>query len=99
METIIKNKIEPAIDTHTVLGTELSRSIMEATGRFEFVKEEPELNMLTFWDNRWEKGHIIRNDWTLEKLMQWITDLYSEDFMLQGERKAQRKMRMALGLD
>jgi hypothetical protein len=55
--------------------------------------------MVTFWDNNWEKEHSIRNDWTLEKLMQWITNFYSEDFLWQGEQKAQRKMRTALGLD
>lgn len=99
METTIQNSTNPAIAVDTVLGTGLSRSIMEATGRFEFVKEDSEMNMLTFLDNHWEKEHSIRNDWTLEKLMQWITNFYSEDFLWQGERKAQRKMRMALGLD
>lgn len=95
----MQNSTKPAIAVDTVLDTVLSRSIMEATGRFEFVKEEPELKMLTFWDNRWEKEYSIRNDWTLEKLIQWITNFYSEDFLWQGEQKAQRNIRKALGLD
>ena len=99
METTIKNSTEPAIVGQTVLGSELSRSIMEATGRFEFVKEEPEFNMITFWDNNLENEYIIKSDWTLKKLMQWITNFYSKDYMKLGEWNAQRKMRIALGLD
>jgi hypothetical protein len=87
------------INKNTKLGAELSVSIMEATGRFEFVKEEPEMNLITFWDNHWEKEYSIRNDWTLEKLMQWITNFYSKEFLWKGEQKAQRIMRIALGLD
>jgi hypothetical protein len=87
------------ITIHTVLGTELSRSIMEATGRFEFIKEESELKMLIFWDFHKEIEYSIQSDLTLEKLMKWITNLYSEDFLWRGEWKAQRKIRIALGLD
>lgn len=94
-----KNGTDLNIVSNTVLGAKLSRSIMEATGRFEFINEDPESSTLIFWDNHWERDQIIRNDWTLEKLIKWITNFYSEDFMWQGEQKAQRKMRTALGLD
>lgn len=99
METTIQNSTNPAIVGYTVLGTELTRSIMEATGRFEFVKEDSEMNMLTFWDNHWEKEYSIKTNWTLDKLIQWITNFYAEDYERRGEQKAQRKMRSALGLD
>jgi len=90
-------KDKTATDVYAVLGTGLATKIMEATGRFEFTKERD--GVLIFWDNHWENEHSIRADWSLEKLMQWITQFYSEDFMWQGEQKAQRKMRTALGLD
>jgi len=85
--------------SNIILTNELSRQIMEATGRFEFVKEEPELNMMIFWDNCWEKEHSIKTNWTLNKLIQWIIDFYAEDYAWRGEQKAQRKMKSALGLD
>jgi hypothetical protein len=97
METTIKNSTKPAIAVDTVLGTGLSRSIMEATGRFEFIKGDDET--MIFFDNHWEREKSISPKWTLGKLMQWITNFYSEDFLWQGEQKAQRKMRTALGLD
>jgi hypothetical protein len=86
-----------ANDGNMLLSAGLSRQIMEATGRFQFVKEEPELSIMTFWDNCWEKEYSIKTDWTLEKLMQWITNFYAEDYEWRGEQK--RKMRSALGLD
>jgi hypothetical protein len=86
-------------DGNMLLSVGLSRQIMEATGRFQFVKEEPEMNMMTFWDNLWENEHNIKTDWTLEKLMQWIINFYTEDYEWRGEQKAQRKMRSALGLE
>jgi len=97
METTIQNSTKPAIAVDTVLGTELSRSIMEATGRFEFIKGDDEI--MIFWDNHREQGKSISPKWTLGKLMQWITNFYSEDFLWQGELEAQRKMRTALGLE
>lgn len=97
METTIQNSTNPAIAVDTVLGTGLSRSIMEATGRFEFIKGDDET--MIFWDNHWEQEKSISPKWTLGKLMQWITNFYSEDFLWQGEQKAQRKMKTALGLD
>ena len=76
----------------------LYRSIMEATGRFEFVKEKSS-GILIFWDNYWENEYSIRTDWPLDKVIQWITNFYSEDFCQRGEEKARRKFRAALGLD
>ena len=86
-------------DVNNMLSAGLSRQIMEATGRFEFVKEDPETSIMTFWDNCWEKEYSIGADWTLEQLMRWITNFYAEDYEWRGELKAQRKMRSALGLD
>jgi hypothetical protein len=97
METTHQNSTKSAISVDTVLGTWLSRSIMEATGRFEFINGNDEI--MIFWDNCWEQEKTISSKWTLGKLMQWITNFYSEDFLWQGEQKAQRKMRTALGLD
>jgi len=96
-EATINNET-PAIG-NVLLSAGLSRQIMEATGRFQFVKEEPEMNMMVFWDNCWEKEYSIKTDWTLEQLIQWIINFYSEDYEWRGEQKAQRKMRLALGLD
>lgn len=95
--TNVQNSTKPAIAVDTVLGTGLATRIMEATGRFELIMERD--GVLIFWDNCWENEHSIRADWTLEKLMQWITNFYAEDYESRGERKAQRKMRSALGLD
>lgn len=86
-------------DVNNMLSAGLSRQIMEATGRFEFVKEDPETSIMTFWDNCWEKEYSIGADWTLEELMRWITNFYAEYYERRGELKAQRKMRSALGLD
>lgn len=88
-----------ANDGNILLSAGLSRQIMEATGRFQFVNEEPEMNMMTFLDNCWENEHSIKTNWTLDKLIQWITNFYAEDYEWRGEQKAQRKMRSALGLD
>ena len=87
MNTIIKNNAW------------LTRSIMEATGRFEFIKEDHELEMLNFWDIKNEAEFNIGSDWTLDRLMKWITNFYTEESIWQGEQKAQRKMRASLGLD
>ena len=94
----LKNSTEPAIAVDTVLGTGLIRSIMESTGRFEFIVENEILNTISFWDNHWEKEYHIGNNWTLKKLIGWITNLYAEDFEYRGVSKAQNDMRKALGL-
>lgn len=97
--TNVQNSTSPTNDGNMLLSVELSRRIMEATGRFEFVKEDPEASIMTFWDNYREKEYNIGAHWTLEELMRWITNFYAEDYEWRGELKAQRKMRMALGLD
>lgn len=81
------------------LSASVSREIMEATGRFHFVKEEPEKNLMTFWDSSWEKEHTIQSNWTLQNLMKWIIEFYAEDYEWRGELKAQRKIRAALGIE
>lgn len=99
MDTNVQVSNSAQIAQNCLLSAELSRQIMEATGRFQFVKEEPEMNMMVFWDNCWEKEYSIKTDWNLEKLIQWITNFYSVDYEWRGEQKAQRKIRSALGLD
>lgn len=94
----LKNNTEPAIAVDTVLGTGLIRSIMEATDRFEFFVGNEDLNTISFWDNHLGKEYHIDNNWTLKKLMGWITNLYAEDFEYRGVSKAQSDMRKALGL-
>lgn len=91
--------MKTTIEGNTVLGTELISSIMEATGRFEFVKEEIEFNRLTFWDHHWEEQLHIKNDLTLKELMEWIVNLYSKDFLSRGEQNVQWRIRKALGLE
>lgn len=98
MEKTIKKDNEITIVANTALGTELCCSIMEATGRFEFLRNGSK-NMLIFWDNYYGEEQFIFNDWTLEKLMRWIVNFYSEDFLWRGEEKTQLKMRNALGLN
>ena len=87
------------IDGNTVLGAELSRSIMEATGRFEFIKEDTDLNTLTFWDEHWEEQFSIRNNLTLKELMEWIVNFYSKDYLSRGEQSVQWRIKKVLGLD
>lgn len=93
--TELKDKIDT--DVYAVLGTGIATRIMEATGRFELIMERD--GVLIFWDNHHENEHSIRADWSLEKLIQWITQFYAEDYERRGELKAQRKIRSALGLD
>lgn len=84
---------------NTILSEKLIKQIMNATDRFQFIKEEPEMNTMLFWDNCWEKEHRIGKDWTLENLIQWITKFYAEDYEWRGEMRNQRKIRVALGLE
>lgn len=71
--------------------------ILEATERFEFIKERD--GILIFWDNHWENEHSINANWDLKKLMQWLINFYSEDYLWRGKQNAQREMRIALGLE
>lgn len=91
--------MKTTIEGNTVLGTELISSIMEATGRFEFIKEDTDLNTLTFWDEHWENEYNITNNLTLKELMEWIVNFYSKDFLSRGEQNVQWRIRKALGLD
>lgn len=80
------------------VGKELAIKIMEATDRFKFITEMKD-GFLLFADYDWDTQRSINPGWSLEELMSWITELYSEEFLWKGEQKAQRKMRIALGLD
>lgn len=94
-ETTVQETIKPmAYDA--LLSTGLIRTLVEATGRFEFVREEP--NSLIFYDEHWENKHSLGRNWTLKQLMKWITEFYSEDFQWRGEENVRRSMRELLGV-
>lgn len=79
-----------------LLSTGLIRTLVEATGRFEFVREEAQ--SLIFYDEHWEAEQSLGRNWTLKQLMGWITNFYSEDFQWRGEEKIKRQMRQLIGV-
>ena len=91
------NEITKAMPYDALLSTGLIRTLVEATGRFEFVEETDQ--EIRFFDNHWDQDKTIGVSWTLKQLMVWITNYYAEDYQWQGEEKAKRKVRAALGID
>lgn len=77
-------------------GTELSIQIMEATGRFEYVGEQGIL--LKFWDTELEAIRYIQKNFTIQDTVQYIVDYFQQVYEYQGEEKAKRQIRQALGL-
>lgn len=95
-ENTVQETIKPrAYDA--LLSTGLVRTLLEATGRFEFVKETAQ--EIVFFDNHWEQNKAIGTKWTLKQIMGWITNYYATDYHWQGEEKAKREIRRALGID
>lgn len=95
-ENTVQETIKPMM-YDALLSTELVRTLVEATGRFEFVEETAQ--EIVFFDNHWEQNKAIGTKWTLKQIMGWITNYYAEDYQWQGEEKAKLKIRRALGID
>ena len=94
-ETTVQETIKPmAYDA--LLSTGLIRTLVVATGRFEFVREEAQ--SLIFYDEHWETEQSLGRNWTLKQIMNWITNFYSEDFQWRGEEKVKRQLRQLIGV-
>lgn len=95
-ENTVQETIKPRV-YDALLSTGLVRTLLEATGRFEFVKETTQ--EIVFFDNHWEQNKAIGTKWTLKQIMGWITNYYATVYHWQGEEKAKREIRRALGID
>jgi len=87
---------ESGRNINPVLGTGLSIQIMEATGRFEYVGEHG--NLIEFWDKELEATRRILKNFTVKDTVQYIVNYFKLVYEHQGEEKAKRQIRQALGL-
>ncbi len=78
-KNLLEKREKTFITGETMLGNALTKTIIESLERFDIIREDKEFSMLIIFDNAYGKEYSISYNWTLKKLMNWITEFIRKE--------------------